>query len=136
MEETKHLGRDHVIIPLLGRFKGEQNTCYHLAPLAAETRSGLKVQHWVERLIAVHENGGRVCGPAFCGPAGEVASSFSYDVGFVERLLIVQPARPDVIPVDVDISKQFGGRVPKSIPWRMPWVEYHDTNPSAGETIN
>jgi hypothetical protein len=108
MEETKHLGRDHVIIPLLGRFKGEQNTRYHLAPLAAETWSGLKVKLWVERLIAVRENSGRFRGPAFCGPAGEVASSFLYDVGFVERLLIVQAARPDVIPMDVDISEQFG----------------------------
>jgi hypothetical protein len=108
MEETKRLGRDHIIIPLLGRFKGEQNTRYHLAPLAAETRSGLKVQRWVERLITVQENSGRVRGPAFCNPAGEVASSLAFDVGFVERLLIVQAARPDVIPADVDISEQFG----------------------------
>jgi len=108
MEETKRLNRDHVVIPLLGRFKGEQNTRYHLAPLAAETRSGLRVQQWVERLILVRENGGRVRGPAFCNLAGEVGSSFSYEVGFVERLLTVQAARPDVIPTDVDISEQFG----------------------------
>jgi hypothetical protein len=116
MEETKQLGRDHVIIPLLGRFKGEQNTRYHLAPLAGETKSGLKVQCWVKRLITVRESSGRVRGPALCDPAGEVASSFTHDVGFVERLLIVQAARPDVIPAEVDISEQFG--VSRSF-WRV-----------------
>jgi hypothetical protein len=54
-----------------------------------------------------------VRGPAFCDPAGEVASSFTHDAGFVERLLIVQAARPDVIPAEVDISEQFG-RAPPS----------------------
>jgi hypothetical protein len=59
MEDTKKLGRDHVVITLLGRFKGEQNTRYHLAPLAATTKSRLQVQRWVERLIKVREKVGR-----------------------------------------------------------------------------
>jgi len=44
MEETHKFQRDHVLIPLLGRFKGEQNSRYHLSPLAAVTSSGLQVQ--------------------------------------------------------------------------------------------
>jgi len=44
MEETHKFQRDHVVIPLLGRFKGEQNSRYHLSPLAAVTSSGLQVQ--------------------------------------------------------------------------------------------
>ena len=51
MEDMKHLGRDHMVIPLLGQFKGEQNSWHHLSPLAAITRLGLQVQVWVERLI-------------------------------------------------------------------------------------
>jgi len=108
MEDTKKLGRDHVVIPLLGRFKGEQNTRYHLSPLASTTRSGLQVQRWVERLIEVREKVGRLQGPAFCDRAGEVALSYTYDLGFVERLLTLQAARPDLIPAEVDISEQFG----------------------------
>jgi hypothetical protein len=108
MEDTQRLGRDHVVITLLGRFKGEQNTRYHLAPLASTTKSGLQVQRWVKRLIEVRERAGRRQGPAFCDRAGEVALSYTYDMGFVERLMTVQVARPDLIPSEVDISEQFG----------------------------
>jgi hypothetical protein len=108
MEDTKRLGRDHVVIPLLGRFKGEQNSRYHLSPLASVTSSGLQVREWVERLIEVRWQEGRVRGPAFCNKAGEVASSYAYYTGFVERLLVLQAARPELIPSDVDISEQFG----------------------------
>jgi len=51
---------------------------------------------------------GRVRGPAFCDRVGEVASSFAYDTGFVERLLVLQAARPELIPVENDLSEQFG----------------------------
>jgi hypothetical protein len=73
IEDTKRLHWDHVVFPLLGRFKGGQNTRYHLAPLAAETKSGLKVQRWVECVIEVREKVGCIQGPAFCNRAGEVA---------------------------------------------------------------
>jgi len=107
MKDTKKLGRDHVMIILLGRFKGEQNARYHLAPLAATTKSGLQVQRWVERLIKVREKVGRRQGPAFCDRAGEVALSYTYDLGFVERLMTVQAVRPDLIPTEVDIGEQI-----------------------------
>lgn len=43
--KVKESGKDnYVIIPLLGRFKGETGERYHLTPLAAETKSGLKVK--------------------------------------------------------------------------------------------
>jgi hypothetical protein len=59
LEETKTLRRDHVIIPLLGKFKGEVHRRYHLAPLASVTDSGLKVQVWVKRLaVRERERGG------------------------------------------------------------------------------
>jgi hypothetical protein len=108
MKDTKRLGRDHVVTPLLGRFKGEQNSRYHLSPLASVTSSGLQVRAWVECLIEVREQGGRVMGPAFCDRAGEVAPSHSYDSGFVERLSVLQAACPEIIPTEVDISEQFG----------------------------
>jgi len=38
---------DHVIIPLLGRFKGEIGSRYHLTPLATRTSSGIAVREWV-----------------------------------------------------------------------------------------
>jgi hypothetical protein len=47
----KYLGElesvDHVIVPLLGRYKGEMHKRYHLTPLAATTNSGIQVRAWL-----------------------------------------------------------------------------------------
>jgi hypothetical protein len=85
--DTERLGRDHVVIPLLGRFKGEQNTRYHLSPMASTTSSGIPVKKWVKRLVEVRDQEGRTHGPAFCDKAGGIARSFEYEAGFIERLL-------------------------------------------------
>lgn len=106
--DTERLGRDHVVIPLLGRFKGEQNTRYHLSPMASTTSSGIPVKKWVKRLVEVRDQEGRTHGPAFCDKAGGIARSFEYEAGFIERLLEVQTADPEAISPDVDINEQFG----------------------------
>jgi hypothetical protein len=51
--QSPELAQDHVIVPLLGRFKGETGERYHLTPLASETSSGLKVKEWLKRLVFV-----------------------------------------------------------------------------------
>eukprot|EP00957_Ditylum_brightwellii_P211661 15366441-Ditylum_brightwellii.AAC.1 len=43
----------HVVVALLGRFKGETGEKYHFTPLAAKTKSGLKVRKWVDLLISL-----------------------------------------------------------------------------------
>lgn len=99
---------DHVIIPLLGRYKGELTARYHLTPLAAETSSGLKVLRWVERLVQVREQEGRVQGPAFCDHFGRIARSSDIESPIMERLQLIQAAQPGVIPPDVDVFEDFG----------------------------
>jgi len=101
-------GKDHVIIPLLGRFKGEMHSRYHLAPLAAQTNSGLPVRRWVERLVQVRDQEGKRQGPAFCDATGEVAESYVYESAIIARLLLVQERFPDIIRLDVDLQEEFG----------------------------
>lgn len=108
LSEDPDQTRDHVIIPLLGRFKGELNSRYHLAPLAAVTDSGLEVRTWIERLVTVREKEGRVRGPAFVNRHGGVALAQDYELAIVERLQEVQRKRPDAIPPDVDLYENFG----------------------------
>jgi hypothetical protein len=108
MEDTQRQERDHIVISLLGRFKGELNTRYHLALLASETSSGLRVKVWIERLIAVREQGGRIQGPEFCDSNGRIARSFDYEGWLIERLLAAQATVPGAIAPEVDISEQFG----------------------------
>jgi hypothetical protein len=108
LEDTEKSGRDHVVMPLLGWFKGEQNTCYHLSFMASVTSLGIHIKRWVERLVRVQEQEGYTHGPAFCDRAGEIARAFEYEVGFIERLLEVQASDPEAISPEVDIHGQFG----------------------------
>jgi len=106
--ETRALGRDHVIIPLLGRFKGELHSRYHLVPMASITDSGLQVRRWIERLVQVREEEGRTQGPAFCNSRGQIAEAHVYEAGIMERLCAVQAESNSIIPPDVAIYEQFG----------------------------
>jgi hypothetical protein len=101
-------GQEYVIVPLLGRFKGEMHARYHLTPLAAQTNSGLQVRRWIERLVQVREQEGRWHGPAFCGPTGEIAEAYEYESALIARLLAVQEKSPEIIGPEVNITEDFG----------------------------
>jgi hypothetical protein len=53
--------RSFVIVPLLGRFKGELGTSYHLTPLAAK-KSGINVKLWVDYLLFTRREEGSSMG--------------------------------------------------------------------------
>ena len=101
-------GEDHVIIPLLGRFKGEMHARYHLAPLAMQTNSGLQVRLWIERLVEVRKQEGRRHGPAFCDRSGEIAEAYEYESALISRLLVVQERSPEIIGPEVNLTEEFG----------------------------
>jgi hypothetical protein len=107
-ELTRMNKHDHVVVPLLGRFKGETNSRYHLIPLAATTRSGLQVKLWIDRLLEVRQRDGRLSGPAFCDKLGQPIQPSVYQEAFAERLHFIQGQKPGVIPPDVDILEDFG----------------------------
>lgn len=101
-------GKDHVIVPLLGRFKGELHTRYHLAPMAATTDPGLPLRKWIERLVMIREEEGKRQGPAFCDDAGGIAEAYAYDSALVARLVAIQEKSPEVIGPEVDLPEEFG----------------------------
>jgi hypothetical protein len=66
IHKGKHdVGDPHVVVPLLGMLKGEDEERYHMLILALQTSSGLKVCHWLEQLVLMRERQGRFHGPAF-----------------------------------------------------------------------
>ena len=93
----------HVVLTLLGDFKGENSSDYHILNVANVTRSGLDIRWWVEKLVAVCEAEGRSVGPAFAGPDGRLESSLDYDATFREVALEVQETT-DYIPSDLDVN--------------------------------
>jgi hypothetical protein len=100
--------KDYVVVPLLGRYKGEQHSRYHLAPLAAETSSGMKLRTWLKRLVAVREEAGQVRGPAFQTRAGGIMGARVVEGALMDRLQILKETKQGLIPPDVDCYEDFG----------------------------
>jgi hypothetical protein len=99
---------DHVIVPLLGRYKGEMHNRYHLTPLAASTNSGIQVRCWLERLVGVWRDIGRTHGPAFGTREREVLASGFIEEKIVDLLFEVRAENASILPPDVDFGEEFG----------------------------
>ncbi len=93
----------HIVFTLLGNFKGENGSDYHMLSVANVTRSGLNIRWWVEKLVEVCESEGRMKGPAFAGPDGKLESSMDYDATFREVAKEVQEST-DYISSDLDVD--------------------------------
>lgn len=100
--------KDFVLIPLLGRFKGEQHARYHLQPLAAVTSSGLQVREWLTRLVETKGSMQQFHGPAFGDAAGNVMSARLIEGFLMDRLQSVKERQPGTIPPDIDCYEDFG----------------------------
>jgi len=99
---------NHVIVPLLGRYKGEMHQRYHLTPLAATTNSGIQVKAWLERLAGVWKEVGRTHGPAFGDRRGEVLEAGFIEGKIVDMLYELRAKSPTLVPQDVDFGEEFG----------------------------
>lgn len=89
--------RTSIIVLLLEKFKGEQSATYHLAPMVAETNSGLSPKVWIAWLIEVREMAGHVHGPAFCDASRGIAWSLTYEEAIISPLVTIQDRSPEVI---------------------------------------
>lgn len=109
LNERKTGDTRHVVIPLLGRFKGETGERYHLTPLASVTDSGLKIRFWVESLIEVREKQGRFHGPAFSkDDTGKPARARDYELSIMDVLAEVQSDHPELIGPEIDVYEDVG----------------------------
>jgi hypothetical protein len=100
--------RKHVAIGLMGRFKNQVGEKYHFIPLAAETRSGLKVRVWIGRLLDKYRAMGIFNGPMFRTSAGQPMKAGSMEEEFFARLEKTQEECPDLIPKDVVVTEEYG----------------------------
>ena len=100
----------HVVIPLLGRFKNEVGERLHLMLSMSSTKSGFKVREWVERLVVMLWQEGKVNGPALCDKDGYVVESYKVNQEFREQLAIVQAMRPDLIKSNINVFELYNIR--------------------------
>lgn len=113
LTEEECMRLPHVVLPLLGKFKGEIGIDHHVINVAAETKSGLEPRWWADQLLEVVQGEGRTSGPAFASPDGELAESASYDATFREYLHRVQDLTT-LISKDSDVDTMYGiSRTPR-----------------------
>ncbi len=102
---------EHVLLPLLGRFKGETGERHYLVAVVPVSASGVNVEQWMRRMVACHETGGRITGWVFARSDGKGRSSISdFDPIFHEALRDVQARRSDLIKGDVEVADVFSLR--------------------------
>ena len=108
-KETEQSGQnDYIVLPLLGRFKGETSERYHLTPLAAVTKSGIKTGLWIKLLLKMHEKLGNVRGPAFIDQYGQRMTFRQMQPMILKMLLQVQANKPHIISPSVNVLEEYG----------------------------
>ena len=98
----------HVVLPLLGQFKGVNDVDHHMLNIASVSQSGLEPRWWADKLVATCLSEGRQAGPAFATASGELAVSTDYDATFREFLHKVREEHPKLLPGADNINEKFG----------------------------
>lgn len=107
-DEGGQHSKPHVVVSLLGRFKGETGIGYHILPIIATTPSGLEPRKWIGRLLTLYRERGINHGPIFCNRLGHRINASDIEQKFLERLEMLQEARPDLIPDGIEVAEEYG----------------------------
>ncbi len=95
----------HVVVALLGRFKGETGESYHLMPIVAVTSRGLEPRKWIGRLLDKYKELGITHGPLFRNMFGQRSKSGEFEEKFLDRLSLT---KPHLMGSTEDISEEYG----------------------------
>jgi hypothetical protein len=100
----------HVVVSLLGRFKGEGGDRMHVFPLASRTKSGIETRIWLERVVDILRSEKLENSPAFCFEDG-----YQFTEKFVEET-VLHPILEDLqrtgwnhgaIPKGIDVKQVY-----------------------------
>jgi hypothetical protein len=97
----------HVMVVLLGNFKGETGVHHHMVSLASTTMSGIPVRWWLEKLLDVRRDEGCHHGPAFGRADGSVSSLHEYDSILHHFLAMIQQDDPELIAASDDVRANY-----------------------------
>ncbi len=92
----------HVLVVLLGNFKGETGVHHHMVSLASTTMSGIPLHWWLEKFLKVQRDEGCNHGPVFGCADGSVSLLHEYD-GILHHFLgLIQQDDPELIAANND----------------------------------
>ena len=96
---------DNIVVPLLGKVKGEHHVRQHLLLSQGTTGSGIKIKLWLERVLLIHRTLNRVTGPLFVNEGGHQSTTGEMNDLFLEVLTdIYEGSRPDLFGFDINCS--------------------------------
>lgn len=105
LEQGRTETRPHVVVPLLGRFKGEDYQRWHILLAPNTTDSGFEPRKWIEWLVQARKAESKFKGPAFCDKDGDVQSQQPFNDELAAQLLITRDEYPDLFPPDLILDE-------------------------------
>jgi len=93
-----------IVIPLLGRFKGEEHFRQHLLISASKTGSGFQPRKWLEALVGLHQQEQRTQGPAICDDDSFIMKQSVLNAAFLSCLEAVLEDSPELFPPGLSVS--------------------------------
>ena len=101
---------EYVLATLLGRFKGETGERNVMLPLAAVTRSGIKIREAIDQLVDILKVEGKNVGelaPAICHKNGKSISRTEINSEFVAAIEKVQDQNNHLIAKNIDVAGAY-----------------------------
>jgi hypothetical protein len=98
----------HLVVPLLGRFKGETGETYHLLCTVDRTNHGLEPRKWVGRYMQSLVDRGIRNGHLFWDANGSRMKAGYFEPQFFHRLSQVQQSNPELLSQDIEVEEEFG----------------------------
>ena len=99
-----------ILIPLLGRLKGETGDRYHLLPMSRRTDSGFDTGTWADRLGEAMISMGFTNGFLFGDGPGTQVKIGTYDAELHSRLAVVKISNPKLFESGINIEEKYGLR--------------------------
>ena len=96
----------HVLVPVIGFFKAEHGERMHVFCLANQTKSGIQVRVWLERVVSILREEKKAMCPAFCDAKGYMMQSYEVEGVIHPILKEIQHTREleQDLPFGVDVE--------------------------------
>jgi hypothetical protein len=107
---AQDLKTPHVIVPLIGRLKGETGERYHMMVMARVTLSGVMAGRWADRLGRCLVRKRRRNGFLFVDTKGNQAKIGIHDDEFTERLTRIKMLKPHLFEPGLNIVEAYSLR--------------------------
>lgn len=107
-ENQCNLQHKHVVLPLRGRFKGEDGEGFHFVAVSSKTDSGLRIGPWVQRGLDIKDKRGRMNGFFFANKQNRQMKLKYLESCILDRIARVQTNYSELISSSINVHDEYG----------------------------